>query len=172
MDASSRKINRNWIASDEPYLKHHRHDSESSTTPTKEDVVGQLSAAPQWLITARPVNVKPHMTKWVKRYWSCPLWVSLALTIYQMELIGNTFSLWPWEMCLSGVTFLLRCSDSLQRLQSGWRLWEWIFFFWVGVVGYGSTFRGGLVMYNKYTSFSSCRACPLTGLNMCWGFIR
>lgn len=88
-----------------------------------------------------------HLTKWVKCYWSCPPWVSLALTLYQMELIGNIFSLWSWEMCLSGVTFLPWFSDSPQRLQSGCRTdcgsRVWGAGGWGGKVRHGSTFRGG-----------------------------
>lgn len=55
-----------------------------------------------------------------------PAWVSLALQVYQMKLIGNTLALWFWETCLSGVTFLLRFPDSLQCLQPGWKMREYI----------------------------------------------
>lgn len=55
-----------------------------------------------------------------------PAWVSRALQIYQMKLIGNTLGPRSWETCLSGVTFLLRFPDSLQRLQPRWKMREYV----------------------------------------------
>lgn len=97
--------------------------------------------------------------KRVKCYWSCPLWVSLALQIYQMKLIGNTLSLWSWETCLSGVTFLPRFSDSLQCLQSRWKMRE---------------VRGGKAAHSEVDRWI-IRAHPLSCSQLyyiCWGFIN
>lgn len=108
----SEKINHRWIEGLQALFKTVQ-TRQWEFNGTKEDVVRPLSAAPLQLIIVWPVNVKPIGAKWVKYYWSSPPWVSLALRLYQMQLIGNIFSLWSWEMCLSEVTFLLRFSDSL-----------------------------------------------------------
>ena len=98
---------------------------ESFATPIKEDVVVQLSAAPEWLIRLGLSMSNPNHKK-SQVLLIMPAWVSLALQIYQMKLIGNTLRLCSWETCLSGVTFLLRFPDSMQCWQPRWKMREYI----------------------------------------------
>lgn len=93
-----------------------------------------------------------------------PAWVSLALQIYQMKLIGNTLGLRSRRrVCQESHS----CCDSLTAC-SACSLGG----------GRGSHFRRvrrhieRWMVNNKHTSFTRGGACPLTRLNMCWGFIN